>query len=453
MPNLFVIATALPNVVGRVDYISSPNRQERLLASYDATAELLNGQFWSTLAKESQASFEQYGEKDKKCCEGRELMIQLSNALLDKKSPEEIAKTIADEFEEKLGLKVAVGIHLKHYKHKSDNLHAHVIFPERDFLSEPVVKIAERALFFDADGKRRYKKSEILDENKELLPGCRIVKKGEVYEQRYFGAVNQKYHSKEWLKDIKTNVVLPLRNGKLKGDVEITEYDESSGKLPQQHVGKHYYGKKNYNKELKEKIEAYNRQVRKYNQMVDNGLIGGSRAETLDDLINSINQKKNLTYEERREISNEAYYRIGQMRKLGKKAKDNLYQAQSKAWRNLSAARKHVYIMNDIINQKLGLAGTLIAFLILLIEEHKVKKYQEEYDRLKKDIGEFKEEFYAFKQKNNVEDIDVIKCTKKAEKVLNSAKEYTDLIDQIVAQMSPEQQKKYYKEKWERGDY
>lgn len=277
MPNLYARATALPNVVGRVNYISSPHRQERLLAAYDGAADLLEGKFWHQLAKESQAAFEQFGyenragqEKKLKCCEGREIMILLSNALLQRMSPDEIVKVVVEEFKEKLGLTVAAGLHLKHNADGPDNLHVHVVFPERELLKEPVIKIADRALFFDAQGKRRYKKSEILDENKQLLPGCRIVKKGEIYEQRYFGSVDSKYSSKSWIKDVKTNVILPLRNGKLKGDIEITEFDASTGKLAQQHIGNNVR-----DPEIRERIQEYNNQVKKWNQLIDAGYVQG----------------------------------------------------------------------------------------------------------------------------------------------------------------------------------
>lgn len=277
MPNLYARATALPNVVGRIDYISSPRRQERLLAAYDGAADLLEGQFWRQLAKESRTAFEQFSEKSRngkelKCCEGREIMIQLSNSLLERMTPEEIVKTVADEFREKLGLTVAVGLHLKHYGAGPDNLHVHVVFPERELLQEPVIKIADRALFFDAQGKRRYKKSEIMDENKQLLPGCRIVKKGEIYEQRYFGSVDPKYSYKSWMKGVKTNVILPLRNGKLRGDVEITEFDPKTGKLPQQHIGHETP------KEMATKILRANEMVIVFNRLVDTGVISKTAA-------------------------------------------------------------------------------------------------------------------------------------------------------------------------------
>ena len=286
MPNLYARATALPNVVGRVDYISNPDRQERLLAAYDGAAELLEGQFWRLLAKESRAAFEKFGyehraghEKKLKCCEGREIVMQLSNALLRRMTPEEIAKIIADEFREKEGLIVAVGIHLKHKGDGPDNLHAHVVFPERQLLQDPVVKTAERNLFFDANGRRVYKKAEILDENKQLLPGCRIVKKGEIYEQHYFGSVDPMYSYKSWLESVKTNLILELRNGKLKGDVEITEYDPRTGKLPLQHIGR------GVSAEKAKRILQTNDMVREFNRLVEYEMISKTKAREYQAMV------------------------------------------------------------------------------------------------------------------------------------------------------------------------
>ena len=264
MPNLMVQATPLPNVRGRISYASSPKKQENLLVTYDGAADLLEGKYWKTLAKECRTAYEQFGDKSKKCCEGRELMVMLSNSLLERMSPEEIVKTIAEEVKEKLGLDCFVALHFNKTK---KSLHAHIIFGERELLQEPVIKIAERNLFYNAEGKRCYKKSEILDENKQLLPGCKIIKKGEVYEQRYFSSVDTKYHERDWLADVKTNVFLALRNGKLKGDVEITEYDASTGKLAQQPIGK------KADPETAAAIEANNENVKRFNQFVDEKVV------------------------------------------------------------------------------------------------------------------------------------------------------------------------------------
>lgn len=303
MPNLYVRSTALPDVCGRVDYISNPARQEHLLAVYDNTADLLDGQFWKVLAKESQQAFELYGQKSRqirdrktgamieqklRCCQGRENVIQLPNSLLERMESEQIAKLIAWEYKKRLGLDVIVAVH---YNAKENNLHAHVVFPERQLLQEPVIKIAERNLFFDADGRRRYKKAEILDENKQLLPGCRIVKKGEIYEQHYFSAVDPEYSYKRWTANIKTNVILPLLNGELRGDVEITEYDPSTGKLAQQHIGVVDRVDWPSAKAKVADIRKYNNLVKEFNQLIDDKRISLEEALAVQAEVNHLPEK------------------------------------------------------------------------------------------------------------------------------------------------------------------
>lgn len=293
MPNLFARQTALSDVNGRLDYISNPLRQEHQLATYDNAADLLDGQYWKILAKECQAAFKQSGvktrmvkdmsgdliEQDLQCVEGRELFFLLGNELLERMTPDEILKTAVDAVSEKTGRPAAGALQ---FNDDRTSLHVHVIFAERELLDDPVVKVAERNLFYDADGKRRYKKAEILDEEGQLLPGCRIIKKGEIYESRCFGSVDPKFSRKGWLKEVKTDCVLKLRNGALKGDVEITEYDPSTGMLPQQYIGKALYEK---NPQKAKRITQYNAMVRKYNDAVQRGLIDQKQAMMIQQAV------------------------------------------------------------------------------------------------------------------------------------------------------------------------
>ena len=46
-------------------------------------------------------------------------------------------------------------------------------------------------------------KKEILDERGEIRPGCRIVKKGEVYETNLFEPKNQEFKSKKFTEEMK----------------------------------------------------------------------------------------------------------------------------------------------------------------------------------------------------------------------------------------------------------
>lgn len=292
MPNLYVRHTVLTDLGGRIDYISSPKRQENLLAVHDRAADKAEGTYWRQLAAECQEG-SKYTAAGKKTVEGRELHLALSNSLLDRMTPEKIARELAESFEQRYNRPAIVAVHWNKTK---SNLHAHLIFSERELLKEPKEKVAPRALFFDEQGQRRYKKAEILDDLGDVRPGCRIVAKGEIYERKIFGPVDRQFGDKHqaWLKTMKTEWLLPLRNGKLQGDVEITEYDPSSGKLAYQHVGNKAQNMKNGT--TKAQIEAYNAEVKTWNRNVDRGLLPVPVAEELGAKVSRQRQKNTLLH-------------------------------------------------------------------------------------------------------------------------------------------------------------
>lgn len=292
MPNLYVRHTVLTDIGGRIDYISSPKRQENLLAVHDGAADKAEGTYWRQLAAECQES-SKYTAAGKKTVEGRELALALSNSLLDRMTPEEIAKELAESFEQRYNRPAIVAVHWNKTK---SNLHAHLIFSERELLKEPKEKVAPRAMFFDEQGQRRYKKAEVLDDQGDVRPGCRIVAKGEIYERKIFGPVDRQFGDKHqaWLKTMKTEWLLPLRNGKLQGDVEVTEYDPSSGKLAYQHVGNKAQNMKNGT--TKAQIEAYNAEVKTWNRNVDRGLLPVPVAEELGAKVSRQKQKNTLLH-------------------------------------------------------------------------------------------------------------------------------------------------------------
>ena len=157
MPNLYARQTALTNVGGRIDYISNPDRQENLLAVHDTA----DAAYWLQLARECNLA-SKHKSPGTKSVQGRELVVQLSNHLLQRWSTEEIVKKIADFFKEKYGRDCVVALHFN--KSKS-NLHAHIIYSERERLQEPEEKVASRALFFDEEGKRHYSQTYLKLEN------------------------------------------------------------------------------------------------------------------------------------------------------------------------------------------------------------------------------------------------------------------------------------------------
>lgn len=68
----FIQMSKLPNVKGRISYITSHARQENLYATYHTA----DNAFWSNLARESQQEFQRSGAEGK-CIEARELIIAL----------------------------------------------------------------------------------------------------------------------------------------------------------------------------------------------------------------------------------------------------------------------------------------------------------------------------------------------------------------------------------------
>lgn len=188
--NGFIKASVLTNVVGRVDYISNPKRQEHLMAFYDNMP--ANG--WKELSKISQAQASY--NAGKKICEARELIIMIPNEMA-KYKPDQVAKVYADQFTKQYGVPCAVAMH---WNKKKNNYHAHLVFSEREILKEQKVSIATRNTYFDAQGKRSSKKLCVGSDG-NLLPGCRFVAKGEnLSEEALFSSKYSFFARPDWLR-------------------------------------------------------------------------------------------------------------------------------------------------------------------------------------------------------------------------------------------------------------
>ena len=68
----FIQMSKLPNVKGRISYITSHARQENLYATYRTA----DNAFWNNLARESRQEFQRSGAEGK-CIEAGELIIAL----------------------------------------------------------------------------------------------------------------------------------------------------------------------------------------------------------------------------------------------------------------------------------------------------------------------------------------------------------------------------------------
>lgn len=158
--------TKLHDVKGRIRYISSSARQENLYAVY----ETCERPFWWKLARENQKDFRRSGTAGK-CIEAREFIIALPENFTEY-DPNELLREYTEFFKSTYGVECISAIH--HNKAKT-NYHIHLIFSER----------------------------KLLDEQGELRPGCKMIPKGEVYEEHLFEKKLPKFKEKNFNDEVK----------------------------------------------------------------------------------------------------------------------------------------------------------------------------------------------------------------------------------------------------------
>ena len=176
--NSFIEMAKLHNLSGRITYISSHAKQEHLYEVYATEPDKAS---WRELAKCNQEEFEKSGTNGK-CVEARELMIALPESFINY-DHDYLLKKMVDEFKNRYGVECFAALH--HNKRKT-NLHIHMIFAERKRLVQPEEKIATRNMFYNEQGHHVRTKKEILDGDGNIRKGCKIIKKGEVYERKIF---------------------------------------------------------------------------------------------------------------------------------------------------------------------------------------------------------------------------------------------------------------------------
>ena len=219
----FIQMSKLPNVKGRISYITSHARQENLYATYRTA----DNAFWNNLARESRQEFQRSGAEGK-CIEARELIIALPE-VYTQYEPQQVLEDFTDEFRRRYGVECVSALH--HNKRKT-NYHIHLIFSERKLLPEPDVKIATRSVFFDETGKRVRTKKEITGEDGQIRKGCTIIKKREVYESHLFTVKDDRFKREPFLREVKedyTNLInLHIENP----EQHLKVFDKNSVDLP-----------------------------------------------------------------------------------------------------------------------------------------------------------------------------------------------------------------------------
>ncbi len=169
-----------------------------------------------------------------------------------------------DRFKEKYGVECVSALH--HNKRKT-NYHIHLILSERELLPEPIEKTATRNMFYDENGKHVRTKKEILDENGNIRKGCKIVKKGEVYERNLFTAKNKLFKQENFVDEVK-HFYTDLINLLVKDDKEKLHVFDSSGLyLATKKIGK--------NNPKSEQIQTDNEMRMRWNTEVDRAIVSG----------------------------------------------------------------------------------------------------------------------------------------------------------------------------------
>ena len=223
----FVQHSKLHNVKGRISYISSEARQENLYATYETVPR----EYWSDLAKENREDFIRSGTSGM-CIEAREFIVALPDYMTDF-DPDELLKYFTESFKRKYDTECTAALH--HNKRKT-NYHIHLIYSERQKLDEPVRKIATRNLFFDPKGKRVRTKKEASDEH-GLLPGYRMIPKGEVYEEHLFEKKNPLFKQKDFTENAK-EFFTDLINEQLPEQMKMRTFPKNEPYLPTKKIGK-----------------------------------------------------------------------------------------------------------------------------------------------------------------------------------------------------------------------
>ena len=250
----FIQISKLPNLKGRIDYITNPKRQENLYATYNTTDDA----FWGELAKCNRLEFKKSGSAGK-CIEGRELIIALPESYCEF-NKQIVLESFTDFFKEEYGVNCIAAMH--HNKMKT-NLHIHLIFSEREELKDGIEKIATRNMFYDESGKHVRTKKEILDTDGNIRKGCSIIKKDEVYDYSRFSKKKPEFKSRSFLLEVKEKYTEKM-NLLLSDDEKLKVFKNEGLYLPTKKIGK--------NNPKAEEIAEANDARKEWNSVVDEAL-------------------------------------------------------------------------------------------------------------------------------------------------------------------------------------
>ncbi len=262
----FIRQSKLSDVIGRIDYISNPKRQEYLYDTYQT--EGATPEFWKNLARENQMDFKASGSVGK-CIEGREFIIALPENFVQYRT-DDVVSLFTKIFHARYGVECSAALH--HNKTKT-NYHIHLVFSERKILEQPEVKIATRNMFYDEYGKHRRTKKEIMDEHGNIRPGCSVIPKGEIYESHIFMKKEEWFKDKAFTREVK-EMYTKLINNYVKEEAEkLSVFQQGGVYLATRKIGR--------NNPKAAEIRADNVAKQDWNRTVDVALVEGVPEEDI----------------------------------------------------------------------------------------------------------------------------------------------------------------------------
>ena len=175
-----------------------------------------------------------------------------------------LLKKMVDEFKEKYGVECFAALH--HNKRKT-NLHIHMIFAERKRLEQPTEKTATRNMFYDEQGRHVRTKKEILDGDGNIRKGCKIIKKGEVYERKIFTVKDGRFKQESFLDEAKVFYTDLINQMVIDDKDRLSIFDRNGPYLATKKVGK--------NNPKAEEIKADNEIRMEWNKAVDRAVVSG----------------------------------------------------------------------------------------------------------------------------------------------------------------------------------
>lgn len=143
-------------------------------------------------------------------------------------------------------------------------------------MDNPIEKIASRNMFYDEKGKHRRTKKEILDETGNIRKRCKVIRKGEVYEQNLFTKKNELFKADGFLDEVKRLYTDLINVCAIKEEDKLHVFDRNGMYLATKKIGK--------NNPRAAEIEADNMERVSWNQAVDRALISGVAKEDILDV-------------------------------------------------------------------------------------------------------------------------------------------------------------------------